>query len=90
MLANSEAPCDLRNFSISSVTGGMNVVNKNGFGGRGCETDVTPAKKYFMLEYKSKHLPLIVSDKVKILNIFKAMSPLITARVQTVDLSLQD
>ena len=44
-------------------------------------------KKYFMLEYKSKHLPLIVSDKVKILNIFKAMSPLITARVQTVDLS---
>ena len=44
MLANSEAPCDLRNFSISSVTGGMNVVNKNGLGGRGCETDETPAK----------------------------------------------
>ena len=47
MLANSEAPCDLRNFSISSVTGGMNVVNKKGLGGGGCETDETPAKKIF-------------------------------------------
>lgn len=44
MLANSEAPCDLRNCSISSVTGGMNVVNKNGLGGGGCETDVAPTK----------------------------------------------